>query len=70
MRYLLLIYNAPETWERTSPSDRQEITEAYAAFTKEIADSGELLGGEPLQGLETAADPRDGHGVGLSGRHR
>ena len=58
MRYLLLIYNAPETWERTSPSDRQEITEAYVAFTKEIADSGELLGGEPLQGLETATTVR------------
>ena len=58
MRYLLLIYNAPETWERTSPSDRQEITEAYIAFTKEIAESGELLGGEPLQGLETATTVR------------
>ena len=58
MRYLLLIYNAPETWERTSPSERQGITEAYLAFTKEIAESGELLGGEPLQGLETATTVR------------
>ena len=66
MRYLLLIYNAPETWERTSPSERQEITEAYVAFTKEIAESGELLGGDALQPTSTATTVRVRDGKTLS----
>jgi hypothetical protein len=58
MRYLLLIYTDQESPDTRSADERRTMHEAYSAFTQEIADSGELLGGEALQGLETATTVR------------
>jgi hypothetical protein len=58
MRYLLLIYTDHETSESMTPADREAMYREYYAFTKEIADTGQLLGGEPLQGIETATTVR------------
>ena len=58
MRYLLLIYTDHETSEAMTAEDRESMFTSYLAFTQELADSGELLGGEPLQGIETATTVR------------
>jgi len=61
MKYLLMICE-----DRSLP-DRDEAAEAslmaeYAAFTQEIIESGELVGGEQLQRPDTATSVRVRHG--------
>jgi hypothetical protein len=55
MKYMLLIYNDPATW---NPADGDKIMAEYMAFTQEILDSGEMVAGDPLQGTETATSVR------------
>jgi len=58
MRYLLLIYADQEASDAMSPDELRAMHEAYLDFTQEVAGSGELLGGEALQGLDTATTVR------------
>jgi hypothetical protein len=58
MRYLLLIYTDPTASESRSPEEVDALNRGYYAFTQQIVDSGEMLAGEPLQGLETATTVR------------
>ena len=55
MKYMLLIYNDPTAW---NPADGDKIMGEYMAFTQEILDSGEMVSGDPLQGVETATSVR------------
>ena len=55
MNYMLLIYDAPATAPPDRRPSRAEMMGAYFAFTQEIVNSGELVAGEPLQGIETAS---------------
>jgi len=57
MKYMLLINVDPSAWPE-DPAEGQAIFEGYVAFTKEIAESGELLHGEALQGTDTATSVR------------
>lgn len=57
MRYLLLIYGEPPTGE-PSPEQIQAEMDAYATFTKDIAESGKLLAGEALEPPDTATSVR------------
>lgn len=52
MKYMLLIYSDPAT-EMTEAEMGQMMGE-YFAFTQTIVTSGEMISGEPLQGIETA----------------
>ena len=54
MNYMLLIYEAPNAWEGASEAELNQLMGDYFAFTQEIVDSGEMVAGDPLQGLETA----------------
>ena len=63
MRYMLLIYvgegAGPEPGSEEQIAEMQE----WFAYTQELEDAGVLLGGDALQGLDTAVTVRvrDGH---------
>lgn len=57
MKYMLLIYGDPAMWE-DRPDDGGELTREYFAFTSAIAQSGELVAGDPLQAIDTATTVR------------
>ena len=58
MRYLLLIATNPEaTGDLTEEQQRQMFAE-YDEFTQKIRASGELVYGEPLEGVATATTVR------------
>lgn len=55
MKYLILIYNNPQTrqvWESMSEAERGVGWEAYAALDQELVKSGELVVSEALAGQE------------------
>jgi len=58
MRYMLLIYTDASAWEAMSPEDYQQVHGAYASFTQRIVESGELIAGDALQGIDTATTIR------------
>jgi hypothetical protein len=51
---MILIYHAPGTPEFESEEQAQAEMGEWFAFTQRIVDSGEMISGEPLQGIETA----------------
>ena len=69
MKYMLLIYNEPGQEGRLSDAERDEMMSDYFAFTQRVVDSGEMVSGEPLQGVETATTVcvRDGGSVVTDG---
>jgi hypothetical protein len=58
MRYMLLIYGDPTTWEAMSPEEGEKVNGEYFTFTQRIVESGEFVSGDPLQGLDTATTVR------------
>jgi len=54
MKYMLLIYSEPGVPEFDSDEAQQAHMGEWFAFTQRIVDSGEMISGEPLQGVETA----------------
>jgi hypothetical protein len=67
MKYMLLIYSNPTV--ELSEADGSQMMGEYFAFTQAIVESGELIAGEPLQGLETASTVRvrDGESIVTDG---
>jgi hypothetical protein len=55
MNYMLLIYEEPDAWAGASEAEVNQMMGDYFAFTQEIVDSGEMISGDPLQGVETAS---------------
>ena len=55
MKYMLLITNDPTQWD---PVNAETMHQEYMAFTQEILDSGEMVGGDPLEGPESATSVR------------
>jgi len=55
MKYLLLIAGDPSV---VADETNEAMHEAYMKFTQEIVDSGEMLGGDALQGVDTATTVR------------
>jgi hypothetical protein len=55
MKYMLLIAGDPSA---VSEESDDEIFAEYGKFTQEILDSGEMVAGDPLQGVETATTVR------------
>ena len=58
MKYMLLIYNEPGAYTSLPPDVNQGIYDEYLAFTQAIADKGELVSGDALQGIESATTVR------------
>jgi hypothetical protein len=54
MKYMLLIHSDIEAWQKLSEDDSGEINKEYWAYSQAIADSGEMQGGDPLQGADTS----------------
>jgi hypothetical protein len=48
MQYLLLIYGEESRWDTTDSAERDRVLQEFTAFTKSIADSGHLRGGNEL----------------------
>jgi hypothetical protein len=55
VKYMLLIYGDPSSY---NPADGEKIMGEYMAFTQAIIDSGEMVAGDPLEGVETATSVR------------
>lgn len=63
MQYMLLLYSSEEGRpEPGSPEMMAEMQEWFS-YTDALAEAGQLVGGEPLQGIETArtVQVRDGN---------
>jgi hypothetical protein len=58
MKYMLLIYGDPHKWEALTPAENDQVNQEYMTFSQRIAESGEMLGGAPLQGIDTATTVR------------
>ena len=69
MKYMILIYHEPGVPEFETEQEQQAEMGAWFAFTQRIVESGELVSGEPLQGVETATtvSVRDGETVVTDG---
>jgi hypothetical protein len=66
MRYLLMIALEESAGTRTPEEDGQEMAPEYAAFAKEMAERGVLLGGERLRLTSDATTVRVRHGEVLA----
>jgi hypothetical protein len=54
MKYMLLIYSEPGAEGAETEAEQEAIMGEWFAFTQRIVDSGEMVAGDPLQGVETA----------------
>ncbi len=54
MQYLLMIYSDENTMKNMNPDEMGAYLGAYQTFSKDVAASGNMLGGNALQGSETA----------------
>lgn len=61
MKYVVLIYNNPATWEAMSEEERDRLMGEFDAFDKELIESGEFIGGAAL------ADPSNTKTVRVRG---
>jgi hypothetical protein len=57
VRYMLLIYSSPATWNAMSPGEREQFTTQHAALHEQLLESGEWVGGNAL------ADPSQSQAV-------
>lgn len=69
MRYLLLIYGEEGRWAKISDKERDAITQEHMEFTKDIATSGNYLGGNQLHSTAkaTSVRVRDGKRMTIDG---
>ncbi|GAA2098796.1 YciI family protein [Actinomadura alba] len=48
MKYMLLIYSSPQTWDALSQEDRDRMVREHSALYEELVESGEWVGGNIL----------------------
>ena len=58
MQYLLLIYGNENHWSKLTEAEQGKIAREYGTFTKSIADSGHLRGGNELDATSKATTVR------------
>jgi hypothetical protein len=58
MQYMLLIYDAEETWTSMSEDERNSVMGEYYAYTEELKKSGKYVAGDALQPTGTAKSIR------------
>jgi hypothetical protein len=63
MKYMLLIYNNPATYESWSEEERQALFGEVGALMTELRESGELVGGEALADQSNSKTVRVRDGV-------
>jgi hypothetical protein len=63
VKYLLLIYMNPVTWETLSEEERTEVFSGHGEFIKAITESGELVVTEALTDPSNSATVRVRGGV-------
>ncbi|MEA3078395.1 MAG: hypothetical protein QOF60_3303 [Actinomycetota bacterium] len=66
MRYLLLIYTSETANQPSSPEEGKVMMTEYEDYTKWLADSGMMLGGDALQSTATATTVRVREGATLT----
>ncbi|MGB6678213.1 MAG: YciI family protein [Terriglobales bacterium] len=54
MQYLLLIYGNESQFDKMSPTEQNKILQEYGEFSKSIAGSGHLRGGNELDRISKA----------------
>jgi hypothetical protein len=69
MQYLLLIYDNESVWSTMPEDDRDRVYAEYGTFTRELHDSGALVGANQLQptSTATAVQVRDGETLTTDG---
>jgi hypothetical protein len=63
MKYMLLIYNNPATYEGWTEDERNALFGEVDVIMKELTESGELIGGEALADASNAKTVRVRDGV-------
>jgi hypothetical protein len=63
MKYMLMIYFNPATWESLSEDDRNAVFRAHDEFQKIVNESGEMVGTEALADPANSATVRVRDGV-------
>lgn len=63
MKYVVLIYTNPAAWEGLSKDELDALMGEFDAQTKELSESGELVGGSALADPSTAKTIRVRGGV-------
>jgi hypothetical protein len=63
VKYMLLIYQNPTTWQALSDEERTSLMDEAGALWKELTDSGEWVGGEGLVSPSLAKAVRTRGGV-------
>lgn len=58
MKYMLLIYSEPQTDTPGTPEEFAAMMKPWFDYSNEMDAAGVNLGGEPLQGVETATTVR------------
>ncbi len=62
MKFMVLLYENEENWNKLSETEQQEIFSAHMAFTEAAKAAGVLGGGEPLEPHTTATTLRRRNG--------
>jgi len=55
MKYMLLIYTPPVDENTGSEAEQEAAMGEWFEFTQRIVESGEMVAGDPLHGIETAS---------------
>ena len=58
MQYMLLIYGDEQGWMTMPPADLKKMYADYSTFTKELLESGAMVGGSELSPVSTASTVR------------
>lgn len=65
MRYMLLLYSPPDAGPAPDSPEAAAEMQEWFVYTQKLADSGAMLGGEPLHPVETATTVRVRDGKAL-----
>jgi hypothetical protein len=58
MRYMLLIYDNPQTWARMTASERDQLMAEYRSLSAQLKARGQYVAGSQLQPATTATTVR------------
>ena len=58
MQYTVLIYGSENAWNQLNDAEKARISREMGRFMKELAETGKLRGGNPLEQVATATTIR------------
>lgn len=62
MRYLVLLAQDSQAWDRASEAERREVHRRHLEFDRAVRDRGRMLGGEALARVDSATTLRPAAG--------